>query len=194
MTISVIENNADNATNPIGSNNANNAFSSSSVVADADGSVLERLEKLEANFLAFGDKCVQTAAGNVAQTGNLTLFTVAGGPIQIIEIVGIVTTSIQSGTHNWKLNCLSTVGSSSTDISANDDYANSAAGRFLTITGTFATAGSHGAVGAAVAQATLTRMPPGVIRQIADSSPSGQVQWFLRYRPIGTGVTVTAAF
>lgn len=180
----------------IGANNSNNAFSSASVVSDADGSVLERLEKLEANYLASGEKSVQTTTAALPQGTTLTLFTIAGGPIQIIEIFGVVTTNLPATANATKLTCVNSVTTTATDLCSTLDITGKAAGTLFYITGTLANALNAAGAGVVAGLTTIgPRMPAGTIRvDCAGSMASGSVQWFLRYRPIGTGVTVTAAF
>ena len=68
----------------IGADNTNNAFASTSVVANADGSVLERIEYLQSLGLSM-PLCCEKSDGAVL-TGTDTLFTISGGPIKVLEI------------------------------------------------------------------------------------------------------------
>jgi len=90
----------DSATTILGANDADNAYDSSTVAANSDGSILERLEQVDVDTSAnivqntLDEKCILASIASIT-TPDQVLFTVAGGPIKIIEIVGIVTGAIQ---------------------------------------------------------------------------------------------------
>lgn len=89
----------------IGVNNANNAFASTSVVSNADGSVLERLEYIQGvqnNQYATLTKADVTA-GTGWTTGNspVTIFTVTG--TVLMRCFGVVTTGLTSTGTNGTL-------------------------------------------------------------------------------------------
>ena len=75
----------------VGSDDNNNEFSSANVVANADGSILERLEWLQGMPLV--ERCIEKSDGAVLK-GADPLFVITGGPILVTSIVGIVTTII----------------------------------------------------------------------------------------------------
>ena len=75
---------------PVGADNANNAFASTSVVANADGSLLERVEYLQAASLM---RMATKTSASPLTTGTLFNYT---GSVRIQAIIGRVTTIIQS--------------------------------------------------------------------------------------------------
>lgn len=172
----------------IGADNANNAFASTSVVSNADGSVLERQEYVQTQM----ETVVVRAAANLPQTTTSSIFTIAGGPILVLNIIGEVTTVIQNQVNNTQLAAVPTVGSR-TDLCVDLDIANHAVGTFYNITGTLANALVAATNGTAIGQATPVVVPAGSISLDCAASNTGQVRWTLRYKPLGTGVTVTAA-
>ncbi len=179
----------------VGANNADNAFSSSSVVANRDGSVLERSEFLMASNLAF-PQCVASAA-KVLTTGQVTMFTIAGGPIKVLEIVGIVTTIVQAQATSTKLQITTTSPAATVDISASAiDLTGAAAGasiRHINTTAilTVVTAGFVMEGNAFATNDTQFLMPAGTILiNNASASNTGAITWYLRYVPLAPTVTV----
>ncbi len=133
---------------------------------------------------------VERAAGNLAQTGNLTLFTVTGGRVLLTTIVGEVTTVIQAQADAVKLQSVSTVGSIVSDLCATVDVNAAAVGNLLGITGTAATAA---VLGSAVPQLNEMIMQPGVIRMNAAASNTGQMKWTVTWIPLDDAAVLVAS-
>ena len=133
---------------------------------------------------------VQRAASNLAQSGNLTLFTVTGGRVLLTTIVGEVTTAIQAQADAVKLQSVSTTGSITTDLCATVDVNGAAVGNLFGMTGTAATAA---VLGSAVPQLNEVIMQPGVIRMNAAASNTGQMKWTVTYIPLDDGAVLTAS-
>lgn len=209
----------------VGANNADNAFSSSSVVSNEDGSVLERLETIRTftgkgsgtaiaankslidalgsdgttltdstgglygQFLSL-PRCVASAAKTLT-TGTVTMFTITGGPIKVLEIVGIVTTVLQSQTTSTKLQVTTTTPSATVDMSAAAvDLTGLAAGTSIRHINTTAiltpvTAGFVMEGNAFATNDTQFLIPIGsIIINNASSSNTGAITWYLRYVPL----------
>jgi hypothetical protein len=189
--------NLDTTGNPVGVNDADNAFDSSSVVANADGSVLERQEYIQTDMLAL-PRCVEKSDGSV-ESGTDDLFTISGGPINILEIMGIVTTNIGAGTTNVKLQITTTTPAATVDMNAGavDIDADAAGTSYQTIntTGIF-TPVTAGYVKEANSFATLPTTfvaPIGTIKLNSDAARSGVIKWYLRYVPLSPNSRVVAA-
>lgn len=187
----------------VGANNANNAFSSSSVVADVNGSVLERLEALMDPLSGYNPRLGfrVTKVSNLADgAGTDDLFTVTGRCL-ITSLTGEVTTVI-GGAATLKLRDIT----NSVDLCAATTIDSDAVGTMYALTsisanilnGTGATPviGSipniTGAQQVDVAvvgdvQAALT------ISQVLDAADTGAVTWTLFYIPLVSGATVAAA-
>jgi hypothetical protein len=133
---------------------------------------------------------VDRAAGNLAQTGNLVLFTVTGGRVILTGFVGEVTTVIQSQANAVKFNTLGTVGSLSTDLCATVETNALAVGNLIGFAGG---ASNAAVVGSNVLQPNETIIQPGSIRMNAAASNTGQMKFTLTYIPLDDGATVTAA-
>ncbi len=118
----------------IGADNNNNAFASTSVAANADGSVLERLEYVQAAaFPRIASKSISSVGNGATNLFNYT------GLIQIDSIVGIVTTVIETKVTAYKLQVVADA-LAAYDLCATLDLSAFAAGTILSITGTAANA------------------------------------------------------
>lgn len=176
-----------NVLGAIGPNNANNAFSSSSVVANNDGSVMERLE-----FLSDGAWRLATATSTSALTTG-TIFSYTGS-IEF-KIIGRVSTVIQSQATTVKLGVVSD-GFALYDICGTVDINAFTAGSLISITGTAAggavSTTSVGAIAPFQANTVLaTCVTSGVIRATFGAASTGAIVWQMIWRPISTGATVT---
>lgn len=134
---------------------------------------------------------IKRATGALAQSGVLNIFTVAGGPVWLKAIYGIVTTVIQTQLDNLKLSAVAT-GLTAVDLCSVLNITALAVGTLLSITGTFATALVSSPNQVAVAQASPTLVGPGVIRMDASASNTGQVQWYCVYEPAAPGAYMVA--
>ena len=189
----------------VGENNADNVFDSSSVVANADGSVLERLEALKDQVTAVDDLVDTEITTLIQQTARTTakktaatpvtqnLFTVAGGAIRILAIVGHITTAIAAGANNAKLVFTST-GGAAVDLCAAADIAGMAIRKLLTITGTaanpIALSAAEGVVVSAVATTPII-VTPGVLSLNCTAGTTGVIDWYIEYEPLAAGAAIT---
>lgn len=193
----------DDTNNPIGVNDADNAFVSSSVVANVDGSVLERLEALMDPLSGYNPRMGfgVTKVSNLADgAGTDDLFTVTGR-VLITSLTGEVTTVI-GGLATLKIRDIT----NSVDLCAATTIDTDAVGTMYALTsisanilnGTGATpvVGSIPNISGAQqvdvaivgdAQAALT------LSQVLDAADTGAITWRLTYIPLIPGATVAAA-
>ena len=139
------------------------------------------------------EQAITRTTANLPQTTSGNLFTVTGAPIEIIEIIGEVTTVIQNQANNTKLKITDTASSTTTDICAVVDIAAAAVGTFFNVTGTFANAMVKTPGGTSISESGRIICPVGAIKLDCAASNTGQVRWYLRYRPMGTAAVVAAA-
>lgn len=119
------------------------------------------------------------------------LFTVTG-LVEVIAIIGVVTTVIQTQTCNLKLSTVS--NSATTDICADLDITAKAAQSRMSITGTFANALINTAKGVPVArQATSFIAQEGTIIATTSATNTGAIRWIVRYKPLQEGARIVAA-
>lgn len=181
----------------IGADNANNAFASTSVVANADGSVLERMEYLQVDQLA-QPRCVEKSDGAVL-SGTDALFDITGGPVNILSIIGIVTTQIGAGTTNVKLVITTTSPAATVDMNAAAvDIDADAAGTSYSSINTTAiftpvTAGFVMRGNAFATNETQFLAPIGTIGLNSDAARAGVIKWYLQYVPLSPNSRVVAA-
>ncbi len=133
---------------------------------------------------------VQRAASAVPQTGQQTLFTVSGGRVRLISIVGEVTVQIGNVANNTQL--LFGATALCTDLNI---QAAALASRF-SITGTFANAMLNTLTGVPLAkQATEIVLPNGNLILDCEGSDggAGRVAWTVEYQPLEPLAKVLAA-
>lgn len=151
---------------------------------------------LDTTISDVGEKCVIKAAATM--TNNQTMFTIAGGPIMIVELLSecITTNDGTASTLQYRSN--PTVGSAATISGASASLASVAAGATVRLAPTalstapvVALAAAGGAqIGTNVAN-RITVQPGTIQMVIGVGSTTGTWKHFLRYQPLGTGVTVT---
>lgn len=126
-----------------------------------------------------------------------SLFTVAGGNIQLLSIIGEVTTVIETQADATKLTFNPTATGASTDLCATLDISADAVGTLYSVVGVVATAMKSTTV---LFVAPADNIPwPGVILapgdielDVADTN-TGSIEWHLLYLPLEAGATVVAA-
>ena len=125
------------------------------------------------------------------QTATSTLFTITGGPVLLIAIIGTVTTELGAVANNTKLTFGATDLCTTVALNAN------AVGTRLSITGTFANAMlATGALVPLAVQATSVVLPPGASLLLdcdASDGGGGRVQWTAVYVPLSATANLAAA-
>jgi len=139
-----------------------------------------------------GDAFVtQRATAVIPQTGASTLFTVTA-PVRILDIIGEVTTTVQTQANSVQLQAFPTVGSS-VSLCADLNITAFATGTILGITGTLANAMTSNANGVLVSQAAPVTVPAGTVKLVSTASNTGNIKWMVRYQPIIPGARVFSA-
>lgn len=141
--------------------------------------------------LLFG-LAVERATAALPQTTQSALFTVTGGRILLLGIVGEVTTAIQNQANNTKLVANPTTGTD-VDLCAVLSIANDEVGTLYGITGTFGDAMVGANAGATILPDRPQVVAPGTIDLSCAASNTGSVKWALLYLPLDDGAVVTAA-
>lgn len=132
-----------------------------------------------------------------------TVFTIAGGPIRICDLVSFVIVGGDSTAATLQWTADGTVGAATTFTGASSSLASLAAGGIvycnftalttapvITQTNGVALAGPTAATGGGI------YVPAGIIKMTIASGPTltATYQHFMRWMPLARGVTVTAAF
>jgi len=180
----------------IGNNSADNAASTSSVTANRDGSILERLEDIVDN----GYRTIKTGAALLVN--GTVVFTVAGGFICITDLLSenVVDADAAAATIQWTAD--GTLGSATTFTGASSSVASVAPGGIVNCDfTTLATAPVIAANGVALQGPTAATggsiiIPAGVIKMVIGGADTTASTWrhYMRFKPLGPGVSVTAAF
>lgn len=135
---------------------------------------------------------VSRATATLPQTATGNIFTISGGRVKLIQIIGEVTTIIQNQACTAKLSCNPTVGAAA-DICGAVAITNDAVGTLYGITGAVAdglVVTSHAYL---VSQAAPLFLPAGVITLTTSASNTGSVKWDVLYVPIDSGASIEAA-
>lgn len=133
---------------------------------------------------------VVRAAAALPQTNTDVLFTVTGGRVLLVDIIGKVTVQVGAVANATKLTAVAT------DICGTVEMNAAAVGDRLSITGTFADAMIKTAVGVPLApQATTIVLDPGdiLVDCAGNDGGGGRVEWTLHYIPLEAAARVVAA-
>ena len=138
----------------------------------------------------------QVATATLALDGGsvVDVFTVSGGPVEVLGLFTHVTTAVSANACTFKWQSDPTSGAANTDLCGNVDINAAAIGDVLYITGASAGAQVKAANATAVALSCATPaflLPGGVDAVMANSDPtSGAATVYLVYRPLSLGATV----
>lgn len=125
---------------------------------------------------------------------NLTLFTIAGGPIKIESLFLLCVTNNDATASTIQFRANPTTGTAQTISNASASVANATAGATITLAGTaLATAALYNANGPnLIANPGTILAPIGTIQiAVAVGSTTGTWSAYIRYKPLATGVTVS---
>ena len=190
----------DDANNILGVDDSNNAFSSSNVAANVDGSIIERLEALMdpngAYVPGLGFRVTKTS--NLADgAGTDDLFTVTGS-VMVNLVVGEVTTVVATTT-TMKLRDTT----NSVDLCAATTITSDADGTMYLFSGVASETLNSGVTPViGVAYKTTGGTTPVIlgnaggsstISHVLDGAGTGNVLWTMYYLPISSGASVAAA-
>jgi hypothetical protein len=188
----------DTLDNKIGIDDAANLGTTANVTADVDGSILERLEDLSerqiGTTLIAGKTYTMTAAHASITATTDPLFTIAGGPILIIDFLGIAAGTI--GASDMTIQSIDTETTTTFPFSTTVTLDSDAAGT----TYVFSAAVPSVLVPLEGAQNLADRAgwlnwyaPVGTVDQLGDAAVSGVIDWYMTFIPLVEGVTVVDA-
>lgn len=143
------------------------------------------------NPFVYTARRTERATANLPQGVASAIFTITGGRIVVVAIVGEVTTVIQTQANNTKLIHNPSTGTD-VDLCAVLNITADEVGTLYGITGLF----SDALVGAGQALAGQTRpvvLKPGTIDLSCAASNTGAVKWTLIWTPLDSGAYVAAA-
>ena len=175
----------------IGTNDTDNTFDSSNVVANDDGSLLERVEDLREQM----GRCVSLGQAAASLTGTATKFTVTG-IVKVTRLGALITTVLPAGANTLKFSFTPT-GKTATDLCAATDTASAAAQQLFLVEGvkaTVLTKCTDVGIGVLAANANMPLiLGPGVIQTIFSAGPpaTGAATLFVEYEPLVPGALIT---
>ena len=186
--------------NILGENNANNEIVTSAVAANADGSMLERLEYIQNQ----GDGAVAPATFHPIRGYHVTKnSTIASAPDMLFDITGKVEITLMVGEVT---SVIATSTSMSLNTSTNDQVlaastqiTTDAAGTLYVVCGDIGlgfNAGATPGIDAAILDVgnhAAIIMNDDTIEMNVNSAGTGLVQWDLWYWPLESGASVAAA-
>lgn len=183
---------------------ATDAIDADALAADAVDEIVDeplaahRTQNTLGGAVASVEMCCEKSDGAVL-LGDDPLFTIAGGPIEVLSITGIVTTQIGAGATNVKLQLDTTTPAATVEFNAGavDIDADAAGTSYRTIntTGVFTpvTAGFVLKANSFATNDTTYLAPIGTIMFNSDAARDGVIKWYLRYKPLSPNSVVTAA-
>jgi hypothetical protein len=181
----------------VGFDSADNGFPTTRVLANRYGSAYERLTDLEDQ----SRRSVQTGAALLVN--GTTVFTVAGGPIRVLDLLSYVIVGGDSTAATLQWSADGTVGAATTFTGTSSALTSLAAGGVVYCNFTALTTAPVITQTAGVALAGTTTstgggiyVPAGIITMVIGSGPTVTATYkhFMRFEPMAPGVTVTAAF
>jgi len=134
---------------------------------------------------------VNRATADTFDTATTALFTIAGGKVLMLGIVGTVTTNIEAKACAIKLQANGTAGTT-TDLCGTLDINGAQAGATWGITGEVATALVAGAGGGAPWPMCPVVLEAGTLDINSAADNTGSAKWDLWYIPLEAGATVTS--
>lgn len=132
---------------------------------------------------------VAKAAATLPESTTQTLFTVSTGNVEVMALVGEVTTVIETQANATKLTYNPTGTGASTDLCATLDITADAVGTFYSITG-IATDPLQSGIWMAHGLVYPIIIGPGVIELSCAATNTGATQWFALYRAIESGASM----
>lgn len=138
---------------------------------------------------------VDRATAALPATTTSALFTVTGGRVWVIDLVGKVTTVIQTQACNTKLTYDPVAAGATQDLCSVLDITGDAVGTYYSITGTPATA-MQDALNFLSSNKMLARpmlVETGSILLDCAATNTGSVSWSMVYVPFDSGASVAAA-
>ena len=132
---------------------------------------------------------VQKATAVLPQSTDGTLFTITGGQILVVSLIGEVTTVIQTQANDTKIKFNPTATGADQDLCSVLDITADAVGEIYTISGSGDGLRSSLLIGNPVLSAPLL-LSEGLIELDCAASNTGSVKWDLIYVPLDAAATV----
>ena len=123
-----------------------------------------------------------------------SLFTISGGPILVTEFVGIVTTDVGANAVSCHIDLAVTEPSADTALSTNVVITSDAAGTSYTFTTASPSVLTPTTAGALLVIPRIAWLCPiGTIKAHCDVANTGNIKWYMTYKPLSPNSVVIAA-
>ena len=166
------------------------ATDSLEAIANAAGT---NLTTLTDNHLLLMERAVQKTDGAVLN-GDDNLFTISGGPIMVVEFVGVVTTVIGANVATCTIQEAVTDPAGDVALSTAVNIENDAAGTTYTFTAAGPSVLTPTTVGALTnVAANRWLCPIGTIQALCSAANTGNIEWYMVYKPLSPDSRVVAA-
>jgi hypothetical protein len=136
---------------------------------------------------------VSRATAALPQTAQAPLFTITGGRIALMAIVGEVTTAIQAQANGTQLVFNPSGTGADTDLCTDLDITGDAVGTYYTLPAAVGSAMVDGLWFVPIADAHMKVLGPGAVELDCAASNTGSVKWDMWYVPLDDGASVAAA-
>lgn len=136
---------------------------------------------------------VSRATSALPATAALNIFTVSGGRIMLVSLVGEVTTIIQAQACTVKVTSTPTTGTAVDLSAASASISGLEVGGKLTLPAAAATAMVFGNAGGVIARQAQWVIPIGNVSYTTSATNTGSIKWDLTYVPLDIGAQVVAA-
>lgn len=167
------------------------------IQVNSSGNVIDSNAVAVAALIASGETAVASLTAAIISNG-LVLFTVAGGPVEIVELLSICQTADDTTASTLQYQSTGTLGATTQTISgASASLASAAIGTSVILQGTaLSTAPVVNANGAGISAVPGSIIvPAGSLKAVVGvGSTTGTWKHYVRYRPLAPGATVVAAF
>jgi hypothetical protein len=158
----------------------------------ANSDIATRLTAIAGHTIAM-ERAIEKSDGAVLN-GSDNLFTITGGPIVVTEFVGIVTTEIGANAATCQIQLTTTAPAGSVNLSTAVNIETHAVGTSYTFT-----AATPGVLTPTTAGALdqLPRLawlcPIGALKATCSAANTGNIKWYMVYRPLSANSVVAAA-
>lgn len=158
----------------------------------ANSSIAARLALIQGYTIAM-ERAVEKSDGAVLN-GADNIFTIAGGPVLVTRLVGIVTTEIGANAATCQIQITTTAPAGTVNLSTAVNIETDAVGTSYTFTAATPGVLTPTTVGALdQLPANVWLCPIGTIKATCSAANTGVIKWYLVYQPLSASSVVAAA-
>jgi hypothetical protein len=152
----------------------------------------QHIADVQTRYITEG-RLVSRATSTLPASTSLNIFTVAGGRVLLVGLVGEVTTIIQAQACTVKVTSTPTTGTAVDLSAASASISALEVGGKLTLPAAAATAMVTGNAGGVIFRQAQWVIPIGSLSYTTSATNTGSIKWDLLYVPLDNGANVVAA-